>query len=357
MSSFTNPLSSLTQRIRLNAHSRQQGVWEMGRRLVERERAPVCPTPYTVVENEGCSSLMYFAASTPTPHPTPIFISTSLINRYYILDLMDGKSLIAYLTEQGHDVYCVDWGSPSYQENDMGFDDYIAGRLNRFVNTALLHSKKERVHLFGHCLGGTIGTMLASVDDSRFKTIVNLTTPISFIDDGMLSAWTRAPFFDPKALTDAFGDVPSWLSQPTFMSLRPMGVLTKWLRFYQQSGNQKFLDFFHCMETWTSDNVPIPKKFYVELIDQLYRKNSLYEGSLELAGIPVLVEEIEVPVFTICARTDHIVPLKSAQSGHSLYHNPKSRLEIFSGGHIGVVIGGKARHSLWPQLSDWFQSH
>ena len=35
----------------------------------------------------------------------------ALINKPYILDLYPGNSLIEHLTNQGHDVYLLDWGT------------------------------------------------------------------------------------------------------------------------------------------------------------------------------------------------------------------------------------------------------
>ena len=362
MRTTTTYFESLQERLGLhtlllNTVARQKGVLELGRRIVQRESAKICPTPYDVVGQIGNSNLLYFAPQGKAPSTTPVLISPSLINRYYILDLMEGKSLIEFLVAKGNPVYCIDWGSPGTDEHSMGLEAFITGRLQQFLDLALAHSSTSKVHLFGHCLGGTMTTILATQDDSKLASLINLTTPISFHDDGILSAWTNAPFFNAQALAEAVGDVPKWISQPTFMSLRPMGQLSKWLRFYQKASDRDFLEFFHCMETWTSDNVRIPKRFYVELVNVLYRENALYEGTLEMNGNPVMLQNISVPILSVCAKKDHIVPLESARAGAEFYENENSQWVEFSGGHIGVVIGGKARHQLWPQLDSWLKDH
>lgn len=238
----------------------------------------------------------------------------------------------------------------------MGLDDYVAGRLERLVAATLTHAGHERLHLLGHCLGGTLATILAARDHAgRVASLINLTVPIGFHDDGMLSTWTRAPLFDPRAFAEAVGDIPPWITQPSFNLLRPLSQPVKTARLWQHLGDESFLDFFWCMETWVNDNVAIPKRFYVDLIERLYRANGLAAGTLAIEGAPVELEALPAPVLTVCADKDHIVPLASATCGHPRYAHPDSRLEQLAGGHIGVVVGGRSRRIICPLLDGWLR--
>jgi polyhydroxyalkanoate synthase len=200
-------------------------------------------------------------------------------------------------------------------------------------------------------------TALAAVDDDGIATLTNLTAPLDFHDDGMLASWTKAPFFDPRAVTDALGHVPAWLSQPSFMVLRPMGTPVKALRLFQKLGDERFVTFFRALETWINDNVAIPRLFYLDLIERLYRDNALFEGTLRLGDDPAVLEEVRVPALTICAEEDHIVPPRSAVRGHERLGSDEKELSVFAGGHIGVVIGSKAKRELWPRMMSWFERH
>ena len=172
-----------------------------------------------------------------------------------------------------------------------------------------------------------------------------------------LLGFRRAPFFDAASFAEVIGHVPPWLTQPSFQMLRPMGQTVKMMRLFQNLGNDRFLTFFRALETWVNDNVAIPKGFFVDLITKLYRKNALVEGRFRLGPEPVVLEEIQVPTLTICAKKDHIVPPDSATRGHHCIGAEDKRLEVFEGGHIGVVVGGNARRQLWPLLEEWFTSH
>lgn len=340
-----------------NALSRSTGAMRLMRAALAREPAPVAPTPASLVAQEGCARLLRYARAAPPAFARPVLLCPSLINRPYILDLMRGNSLVEALVERGHDVYIIDWGDPGDAELDVDFAGFVRGRLRRFIDRTNVEAGSDQLHLVGQCLGGTMATALMAVDDHGVATLTNLTAPLDFHDGGMLSAWTKAPFFDPRALADALGHVPHWLSQPSFMVLRPMGTPVKALRLFQKLGDERFVDFFRALETWINDNVAIPRLFYLDLIERLYRENALVEGTLMLGDRPVVLEEVRVPTLTICAEQDHIVPPQSAVRGHERLGSEEKELEVFAGGHIGVVIGSKGRRELWPRMMAWFERH
>jgi len=334
-----------------NAMARMSGAISLVATL--KEPAPVAPTPFDVVAIEGSSRLLRYRRTTPATRGTPIVMSPSIINRFYILDLMKGTSVVEALLEQGFDIYMCDWGDPlpSEEDNDLAF--YALGRLRRFVDAARADAGTEDVHLFGQCLGGTMATILAAVDPTGIRTLTNLTAPMSFHDDGILSAWSRAPFFDATAFAELYGNIPTWITQPSFVILKPLGQSTKILRLFQNMGDAKFLHFFRCLETWINDNVAIPRAFYIDLIEQLYRKDALAKGTLILRGKPVVLEEVRVPALTLSATEDHIVPVASAVLGHDRFSSTDKRNEVVEGGHIGIVVGGRGKRTLYPLLTSW----
>src|SRR5690348_10889679 len=65
---------------------------------------PLAPTPYKVVYTNGKMRLLHFEPA-HRKHKTPILFVYSLINRYYILDFLPGRSLIEFMVSQGFDVY------------------------------------------------------------------------------------------------------------------------------------------------------------------------------------------------------------------------------------------------------------
>lgn len=337
--------------------ARAAGWQRLMRAVAGREIAPVAQTPNAQIAQLGATRLLRYLPVRPIRYSRPVLLCPSLINRHYILDLKEEVSVVQMLLRAGHEVYVIDWGDPGHEEMSMRLADFITMRLRPLIDAVRDHTGSDDLHIIGHCLGGTLATMLASVDDEGIASLVNLTVPVDFKDDGMLAAWAKMPFLDVRALTEVVGHVPSWLTQPAFMWLRPIGQPIKWLRLYQKLGNENFVEFFRCMETWINDGVDVPRYFFVDLVEKLYRDNGFVTGAMKIAGRTVRLSRVRVPVLTICAQDDHIVSPDSGLAGHEAYASPDKRSEIFPGGHLGVVVGGLARRNLWPILTEWLEAH
>ena len=91
---------------------------------------PISSTPHSVVYTRGSMRLLRYAAPRRR-YRTPILFVYSLINRWYILDFLPGRSLIEYLTRQGYDVYAIDWGIAGAGEQNLSLVNIekLAGTL------------------------------------------------------------------------------------------------------------------------------------------------------------------------------------------------------------------------------------
>jgi polyhydroxyalkanoate synthase len=340
-----------------DAVARGAGALTLARWSLAREPAPVAPSSSEVIATHGAAKLLRYRAKPGIAlSKAPILLCPSLINRLYVLDLMEGLSVVDALLTAGHPVYGIDWGDPGVAEHGVNLEGFVLGRLRSFLQTACADAGVEKMAVLGHCLGGTMATALAAVDDRHIDSLILLTAPLAFHDGGMLSAWTRTPLFSPEDLVRIVGHVPGWVTQPAFAVLKPLGQTTKVLRLWQSLGDPKFLEMFRCLETWINDNVAIPDAFFVDLVGKLYQDDALARGRLSFSTGPVLLEEVTVPVLAIAAAQDHIVPPTSALSPVARFSSTMKRCERLDGGHIGVVVGGLGRKRLWPLLIEWLQA-
>src|SRR5205085_7987923 len=119
-------------------------------------------TPGDVVHEEnGWRVLRYRPRAEGVALKTPIVMVPSLINRHYVLDLLPGKSLVEWLVARGHDVFCLDWGTPEDEDRYRDFDD-VDRAIGRALGRAVKLSGRPRAHLLGYCLGGTLAVMHAA---------------------------------------------------------------------------------------------------------------------------------------------------------------------------------------------------
>ena len=312
---------------------------------------PVGQTPHSVVWTENKWRLLRFSPATKK-FATPILMVPSLINRWYVLDLGPQRSLIEWLVAQGHEVFCIDWGTPGAEDRYLTWDD-IAGR---YVGRALRIAAKDtgKAHVLGYCLGGTLATSYVAAFPEGVASLLALAAPIDFAHGGIMSTWTRTPTFDVAAIINAFGNVPHQLMQASFSMLRPTLRAQKMVAVLDRAWDDEFLDGFLATETWGNDNVSFPGACYAQYITELYRENRLIKGEFTVLGHRALLSNITCPVLAIAFTDDHIVPVPSAQPLIDAVGGRDKQVLVDRGGHVGAVVSRKAAGRLWPAMSTFW---
>jgi polyhydroxyalkanoate synthase len=318
--------------------------------LLTRKRPPVGTTPADVVHTENKWRLLRYRRDTPARFETPVVFVPSLINRHYVLDLLPGKSFAEWLVAAGHDVYCIDWGTPGPEDRLLTFDDVC----DRYLGRALRKTGREKVHVLGYCMGGTLAAIHAAAHPERFASLVALAAPVTFADAGLLGAWTQSPQFEPRTLVEALGNVPSQLLQSSFQMLRPTLNLSKAVHLVDRAYDDEFLDGFLALETWGNDNVSFPGEVWRTWVEELYRGDAFARGELALSGKPALMQSVKCPLLVVTFEHDTIVPRPSALPLLELASSPDKQELHLSGGHVGAVVSRGAAKKLWPALQQFW---
>ncbi|HEY8079017.1 MAG TPA: alpha/beta fold hydrolase, partial [Labilithrix sp.] len=156
--------------------------------LLTRPKPNVGATPADVVHRENKWRLLRYRPRPEGPkYETPILLVPSLINRHYVMDLLPGKSMAEDLVKAGHDVYCIDWGTPGDEDRFLTFDDVCDRYLGRAVRHVAKHSKRGKAHVLGYCLGGTLAVIHAAVHKKHVASLLLIAAPVAFDDDGLLA--------------------------------------------------------------------------------------------------------------------------------------------------------------------------
>lgn len=306
-------------------------------------------TPHAVVWTENKWRLLHFAPQTRR-FARPVLVIPSLINRWYVLDLGPGRSVIEWLVAQGHDVYCIDWGTPGPEDRYLTWDD-IGGRyVGRAVRVAARTSGARDVHLLGYCLGGTIAAAYVAACPEQIASLLALAAPVDFTRAGIMATWTRTPSFDVRAIVEAFGNVPWPLMQASFQMMRPTLPAAKAVSVLDRGWDDDFLDGFLATEKWGRDNVSFPGACYATYIEELYRGNKLVTGEFHVLGRPARLSSLRVPVLAIAFADDGIVPVPSAEPMIALAGSRDKQLLVDRGGHVGAVVSRRAATRLWPAM-------
>ena len=315
-------------------------------------------TPADVVHTENKWRLLrYRPRPEGTAYRTPVLMVPALINRWYVLDLMPGKSFAEWLVARGHDVFVIDWGEPGPEDRHLTFDDVADRYLGRALRIAARSGDRGQAHVLGYCMGGILTAVHTAAHPDRVASLVQLAAPVRFDDDGLLATWTRTRAFKVGALVSASGNAPHRLLQGAFHMLKPTLTLSKLVYLLGGRWDDHALDGFLALETWGNDNVSVPGEFFQRYIEELYRGNALVRGTFTLSGRPVRLEDIRCPVLNVAFENDWIVPCRSAAA--LLDHVSsvdRTQLQL-KGGHVGAVVSSQASQSLWPQLAGFWAAH
>lgn len=304
----------------------------------------LAPTPRTVLYSEGCARLYRFLPSTSRVGP-PILLIPSLINRWYVIDLRPGASLVEALVEAGIDVYCLDWGAPGDEDRYLTWD-HVLRRLVRAARRVRKLTGRDRIDMLGYCMGGTLATIACALQPTWFSGLINLLGPIDFSKSGRLGEMVDPSIFDVDSVADA-GNVMGTQMQAGFVALRPTLNMAKWVGVIDRALRGESLDGFVALERWASDNIAFPAAAYRTYIRELYQENRLVNGTHVALGRRVDLADIDCPTMAIVAEKDEICPPPAATAV------PGCEVISVPGGHVGAVVGSRARHILYPRLAEF----
>ena len=98
---------------------------------IERVRKGV--TPREIVYEEDRLKVYHYIREGEPRFKTPLCFVFALVNRPYIMDLKEGRSIVANYVKAGFDTYLIDWGTPTRAERFLTTDDYVNGYLLNVV--------------------------------------------------------------------------------------------------------------------------------------------------------------------------------------------------------------------------------
>ncbi len=291
---------------------------------------------------EGESRLLDYGGA----GPAVIFVP-SLINRAYILDLMEGASMLRWLAGQGMRPLLLDWGWPGEAERQFSLTDYIAGRLER-----ALAAIPGPVALAGYCMGGLLALAAALRQPAKVTALALLATPWDFHaadPDGARRVAETLPAME--SFMRFSGTLPIDALNTLFTMIDPHGVGEKYRDFSGQDKTAARARRFVAMEDWLADGVPLGAAVAREALGGWYGANSPARGQWRVAGLPVDPARLAVPAFCAIPGRDRLVPAESARALAARI--PDVTIIEPATGHIGMVAGTHAQSALWQPFADW----
>lgn len=323
-------------------------AFEVGRNLAT--------TPGSVVYENELIQLIQYSPLTDKVAKRPFLIVPPCINKFYILDLQPENSFVRYAVEQGQTVFLVSWRNVKAEQGHLTWDDHLELGPLAAIKVVQEICRVKKINALGFCIGGTILSSALAVARARGEdpvaSLTLLTTLLDYSDSGELGYFVDEASVTAREASIGQGGLlrGSELSS-VFSALRANDLIWQYVvGNYLKGGKPPAFDLLY----WNGDSTNLAGPFLASYLRNMYLENNLrVPGKLVMCGTPVDLGHLDMPVFFLASREDHIVPWKSSYLGRALVGG-NTTFVLGASGHIAGVVNpaAKNKRSHWINESE-----
>ena len=336
--------------------------------MVNRKPFPVgqklACTPGAVVYRDEIFELLQYAPVTPAVRSRPLLMVPPELNRYYVLDLAPGRSMVQYALEQGIQVFMIVWRNPRAElgHGRWGLDDYIAAQT-RAAEIIRDITGSDTLNWLGLCAGGittalTLGYLAAQGDPSANSATFIVTMLTS--DHPNIVGWMggEGSLAALKRAAAAGQIIPGTALRTSFAWLRPNDLVFNYLVSGWLLGEDP--PAFDVL-AWNDDATAMTARLSADTNELLVAHKAEQPGAITVLGTPIDLAKVDCDSFHVAGYTDHITPWRACYDSTQLLGGQKEMVVVKSG-HIQSFVNPAetAKYGYWdapPVVPDPDQWH
>jgi len=296
-------------------------------------------TPSKVVFRNDLIELLQYLPQTDQVHAVPLLASPPWINKYYIMDLAPGRSLIEWAVQHGRTVFAISYRNPDASMSAITMDDYATDGMRAALDAVSEITGSATVDILAVCLGGALAAMtaaqLAASGEDRIGTLTLINTLLDYTEPGLLGCFldegtivklerrmARKGYLDGADMGGAFN------------ALRANDLIFSYVASNWLMGKQP--PAFDLL-AWNADATRLPAAMHSWYLRACYMENQLANGTMVLGGQRLDLGEVKPDTYVVAAERDHIVPWRSSYRTTGLLGGDV-RYVLASGGHIAGIV-------------------
>ena len=301
-------------------------------------------TKGSVIFKNDIFELIHYTPETKEQYEKPMLIIPPFINKFYIMDLNEKKSMMKYLVENKQNTFLISWKNPNSDSKNFGFNEYINDGVLKALDIVCEQTGSDGANTASYCVGGTLTSMVLAhltnlkntknkiLSSTYFASLIDFTEPGDlgvFISEEQIEMIEKQMkgkgYFDGKDMAACFN------------FLRPGDLYWNYVVNNYLKGQQPTaFDMLY----WNSDSTRIPEVLHSDYLRSMYLNNLLVKKAYKFAGKILDMSKIKTPMFHVATTDDHIAPWKSVYMGLNHYGN-KTEFTLANSGHIAGIIQGK----------------
>ena len=296
-------------------------------------------TPGGVVYACEQFELIQYQPTTESVYRYPLLIVPPMINKYYIVDLAPGRSMVEFLVGQGHQVFVVSWRNPDARHRDWGLDTY-GGAIVAALDAVRAISGAAKASVCALCSGGIAASMVAAHLSvaGRLGELASLCLGVAVLDQEQ--AGTAGAVIDEAtaaaatAVSDARGYLDGRGLAEVFAWLRPDDLIWNyWVNNYLQGRPPPAFDILY----WNADTTRLPAALHRDFIALALANALTTPDEATMLGSPVDLSKVDVDAYVIAGATDHLCPWQSCYRTTQLLGGQVTFV-LSTSGHIAAMV-------------------
>jgi poly[(R)-3-hydroxyalkanoate] polymerase subunit PhaC len=323
--------------------------------MVDRRPFPVgekvACTPGAVVYRDEMIELLQYAPATPTVRGRPLLMVPPELNRYYVLDLAPGRSMVEYAVQQGIQTFMIVWRNPRPElgHGRWGLDDYLAAQ-GRAAGVVREITGSQTVNWLGLCAGGITTALylghLAAKGDKSVHSATFIVTLLANHHPNVVGQFdNRGSQETMRRAAEAEQILPASLLRTSFAWLRPDDLVYNYMVSGWLLGEDP--PAFDIL-AWNDDATAMTAKLSFETTQMVTHNMPARPGAVTVLGTPIDLGTVGCDSFHIAGYTDHLTPWRACYDSTQILGGSK-HLVVVKSGHIqsfvNPVEGG--RYDYW----------
>ncbi len=296
-------------------------------------------TPGEVVYRNEVFELIQYTPQTEKVWTVPLLMVPPVINKFYILDIASGRSMVEYLLCQGHQVFAISWRNPTAAQRSWGCDTY-GGAIVDALDTIRSVTGSESAHVQASCSGGILAAMTAAHLSAmgEAQRIASLTLMVTVLDQeraGVAAAVDETTAELAIAMSARKGYLDGRAMAEVFAWLRPTDLVWRyWVNNYLQGRSPAPFDVLF----WNSDTTRLPAALHREMLSMGLQNALVEPGGVRMLGTPVNLGTVTADTYVIAGVADHISPWQACYRSARMLGSKDLRFILSSSGHIAALV-------------------